>query len=210
MLKKYIVDLMSDNPLNGKSTYKDTLNLATGDVTRHIKKLLLTGEENWSELPRASGYRFRLSLSPTGVQSDTTVGVKSYCSHLKIVETGYTYRNDNAYTISDESILVTSLGTTDRLADWKQFLADQYAAGTPVILWYTLETAETSSITVPAGLSGTVEGYTTQTGAPTPINPIYPTANTVTMWANYTPQKYSGTAWQAATGQPEQYNGGWT
>lgn len=199
---------MSDNPLNGISTYKDTLNLATGDVTRHIKKLVLTGEENWQESQRSGGYRFVLGIQ-SALQSDTTVGAKSYCTHFKLVGTGQTYAQNNAYTISVTSEILMTLGETERLADFTTYLAAQYTAGTPVTLWYALETAETSSITVPTGLSGIAEGYTTQTGTPTPTNPIYPTANNVTMWANYTPNKYNGAAWQAATGQPEQYNGSW-
>lgn len=205
MLKKYIVDLMSDNPLNGISTYKDILNLATGVVTRYIKKLVLDGTENWTKTENDDKSFFNWYIGTATIQD---IGL---CSHFP-----YGGVTSGSTTIG---VLMTSGGSlrirpnnvsSMTLTEFTTWLSTQYANGTPVTVWYVLATAETNTITIPTGLSGTVEGYTTQTGTPTPTNPIYPTANNVTMWANYTPQKYSGTAWQAATGQPEQYNGGWT
>ena len=45
---KQFGSLLPDNPLCGISTYKDTLNLATGACTRYVKKLVLDGSEAWN------------------------------------------------------------------------------------------------------------------------------------------------------------------
>ena len=205
MLKKYIVDLMSDNPLNGISTYKDTLNLATGTVSRAIKKLVLTGEENWIRFSTTDDFYF---------YPGSSMMQKSI-----LIATHYTYATSRTAAINNsvftntgggENIWIRSTAFQGDVAALKTYLRQQYNNGTPVTVWYVLATAESSSITVPTGLTGTIKGYTTQSGTPTPTAPIYPTANTVTLWANYTPQKYNGTAWQTATGQLKQYNGSWS
>lgn len=197
---------MSDNPLNGISTYKDTLNLATGDVTRTIKKLVLTGSEsNWqNNIAFSNGYAYFNS----SITTDYMAQIEGICSHMTattdLQATEGVYYGNNINFITN-----TNMGL-DSTYKWQQYLSEQYANGTPVILCYVMTSPETDTISVPTGLTGTVNGYLTQSGTPTPTNPIYPTANNVTMWANYTPNKYNGAAWQAATGQPEQYNSSWT
>lgn len=206
-LKKYIVDLMQDNPLNGISTYIDVLTLSTGAISKKIKKLVLNGTENIQRTDNC----FRLVVN--GISPENEI----MCSHFSKT-TGYSLRNGgvgianygNFYGAAYRGFYIRDDSLTTDVTAFKTYLSQQYANDTPVTVWYVLETPITEQITVPTGLSGTVDGYTTQTGTPTPTNPIYPTANTVTMWANYTPPRYNGTAFVTATGQPEQYNGGWT
>ena len=215
MVKKYIVDLMSDNPLNGISGYKDTLNLSTGSVTRQIVRYEITGLEGWI---------FR-SGSPDNVFFCERQGVNfvdnlAICSHYANQDSGsFNDLQDKHFIVKiASSVDKTYFGirdssyppTNEGANQLRTYLRQQYSNGTPVTVWYAVATPQTSTITVPTGISGIVEGYSAQAGIPTPTIPIYPTANNVTMWANYTPQKHNGTAWQTATGQPEQYNGGWT
>ena len=179
-VKKY-TPLLPNNPLCGIDTYKDTLNLATGACTRAIKKLVLTGEENW------------------GVSSGTTVYyvndiVTDYLHEAKVICVCTHYKtqiNTNSATNIDNNT-VCFRNSSDRLyinspthattTDFTTFLQQQYSAGTPVTLWYVLATPTTETITVPTGLSGTEEGYLTQSSTPTPTNPVYPTANDVPVW----------------------------
>lgn len=213
-LKKYIVDLMQGNPLNGISTYIDVLTLSTGAIIRKIKKYEVTGQENW--------YGYSTTVSGKGVSLQITDMLTNgreigLCSHFTPQYSpnqssidGVTFGvNNNSIYITFSTATVTALNITDTQSI-KDYFAQQYSAGTPVCVWYVLASETTEYITVPTGLSGTVDGYTTQTGTPTPTNPIYPTANTMTMWANYTPSQYNGIAFVSATGQPEQYNGGWS
>lgn len=213
MLKKYIVDLLEDNPLNGIGTYNDVLTLSTGVINRKIDKLVLTGEENdWVYNEQLTFFYLSVVIPEYLKLKDV---VTSVCSHYRSVAQTIDATSLNNgeqsfwYAATVQRLYIKDTAYTT-LAAFKTFLRQQYAAGTPVTVWYVLATDTTEQITVPTGLSGTVDGYTTQSGTPTPTAPIYPTANTVTMWANYTPSRYNGIAFVTATGQPEQYNGGWT
>jgi hypothetical protein len=117
-------------------------------TTRQIKKLVLDGTENWSEKPCNVGYRFVILIT-SAMQSDTTIGVRSICTHQILVATGETYNKLRAYTISGTSELIMTLNGDTRLASWKSWLAAQYAADTPVTIWYVLATPETAVVNEP-------------------------------------------------------------
>lgn len=215
-LKKYIVDLLQDNPLNGISAYKDILTLSTGAIIRAIKKLVLTGEENWRY--STSSQVHWIENVPNDYNNTLISRITTVCTHYRCIQnnTGFSgmVNGDLRFYAKEESPVAHELYIKDETytsaAEFKSYLAQQYANDTPVTIWYVLATLITEQITVPTGLSGTVDGYTTQSGTPTPATPIYPTANTVTMWADYTPQKFNGTAFVTVSGQPEQYNGDWS
>lgn len=187
--KKY-AGLLTDNPLCGIGDYKDTLNLETGTVTRILKKYEFTGQENW--ICTNSGYfytgnafsdynntqtlyrklssmfsHYIATWNDTNGNSLSNGYACLYCSNSSPNNYHEVYIRDNSYSTAN---------------DFKAYLAQQYAAGTPVTVWYVLTTATTETIAVPEGLTGTVEGYLTQSGTPTPTNPIYPTANLVSSW----------------------------
>ncbi len=180
------------NPLCGIGTYKDVLNLATGQITRAIKKLVLTGEESWSSY---SGVVYlsniidylkadEIVVACTHYQSQSTVeGIADTTEGHITFSKGVNYRmciRDSNYTS----------GTL-----FKEYLQQQYSNGTPVTVWYVLATSTTEQITVPSGLSGTVEGYLTQDGTPTPTDPIYPVTNDAVGW--YAIKNYvRNTTWQ--------------
>lgn len=167
-------------PLYGIGDYKDTLNLSTGVVTRKIKKLVLTGgdDENWSVVTiSANNCIFRLDLSEyplsgvapisthyTGSTADLWVNVADGEATTSI-------RNLNA-------VAIHHIGLSG-VTDWKAFLAAQYQAGTPVTIWYVLNTPETETITVPTGMTGEIEGYLIQVSTPTPTNRSVPKWNGV-------------------------------
>ena len=159
-------------PLCGISTYKDLLVLSTGDLTRYVKKLVLTGEEtptSPASITSTNAYQFRDDITDYAREA-------FICSHMPVTTSSsgsatHGYIGSYLTLCFDKEM---GLDTTDKV---KSYLAAQYAAGTPVTIWYVLTTPETEQITVPAHLTGTVEGYLTQTEPPTPTNPIYPTAN---------------------------------
>ena len=177
--------LLADNPLCGISTYKDTLDFATGDCTRYIKKVTFDGSEGWR---LAAPGLFVLSAMISDYYRVPNVDI-AICSHYPTqsnveyqsqINEGYATfyaRESNAYR--DFYISDTTMGTE---TDFKAFLATEYSAGRPVTIWYILDNPTTETITVPTGLSGTEEGYLNQSGTPTPTNPIYPTANNVELW----------------------------
>ena len=181
--------ILPDNPLCGISTYKDTLNLATGDCMRQIRKLVLTGEEDIDKNTQsASDYIYYFSRSYLVGRGDV-LNVK--CTHLNQIPTPganvvgiNTTTNQLVVYINFGSTIMNAQPSGNTIAGVKEYLAAQYAAGTPVTIWYILGTPTTETITVPSGLSGTEEGYLNQSGTPTPTNPIYPTANNVEVWVH--------------------------
>ena len=136
---------------------------SSGTASRVIKKLVLTGEEAWNIGQTNVGYRFSLYLN-NAMQSDTTVGEKSYCSHYTLTSTGNTYNINDVYTITASHDLMISSSIYTTLTTWKQYLADQYAAGTPVTVWYVLASPTTESFTAPSiPTSGTAQSFDVDT-----------------------------------------------
>jgi len=170
------------NPLCGISTYKDTLDLSSGGLTRKIKKLVLTGQETVT-YQLGSSAPFKLILTQPMTLPETS-DIFWCCSHFVSISNaewaqhGGQYSEFLSWHTSDGGSGLRFKDTVFSTADaFKTYLADQYAAGTPVTVWYVLATPTTETITVPSNLTGTVEGFLTQTGTPSPTNPIYPTAN---------------------------------
>lgn len=121
-------------------SYKDTQEVISGGVTRNVGIKVLDGTESWQNL---SGY---VSIIKTALGTNSTVlpanSTDIFCTHFQVktdtfvdgVGSGGFYINfkyDSAFTT---------------LAQWKQFLASQYANGTPVIVVYPLATATTETV----------------------------------------------------------------
>lgn len=120
------------------------------ETTRKIKKYVITGQENtWvatSAYPSGRN-RFYLPLE-SALSSDTSTPL-SICSHLPLLPTGGTYNTDNGYTITNSNIYIRLTSDYNSLADFKTYLQQQYAAGTPVCVWYVLATEETAVVNEP-------------------------------------------------------------
>lgn len=127
-------------------------NIYLGEVetTRRIKKLVLTGEENYDYQPQYSQYVFLVSSALAGGLRNTPC----FCTHYQSIYNGESIDNipNNTiyinwqtagaqFCIKDEAI------TT--LADFKSYLAQQYTAGTPVTIWYILAEPETGIVNEP-------------------------------------------------------------
>lgn len=110
-------------------------------TARKIKKLVLTGEENWN----------KRSYGNTKHTFEYTFGsriIRGLCSHYA----GYLSANidkvDGIYLSNTTTIIITDLRFTTS-ADFKAYLATQYAAGTPVTVWYVLAKPETGIVNEP-------------------------------------------------------------
>ena len=172
-----------DEPIRKIGDYRDVIDMTINGVERRIKKLVLTGMENWTDRPNFTYCdRFVLEFGNRPYK-------ESVCSHFV---TSTTLVNDFPCLQVNGMVQIvvnfSAKGTTS-LADFKQWLSDQYNAGTPVIVWYVLTTPETESTTTPvittASGNNTLSVDTTykpsnisltyaNTGNPTPDVPIYP------------------------------------
>jgi len=168
-------------PIRKISDYADSASATgtSGTMTRRIKKLVLTGEEaNWIDVSSGNTKYFRLTLGAVGNRvpdlmasthfvnaeirtATTTVG----CCMLASSSQGYDFvaiRPDNVSTTS--------------LSDFKTYLQQQYSAGTPVTVWYVLETPVTETFNVPT--IATAKGENTLTvGTTLPPSQISITGN---------------------------------
>lgn len=171
-------------PLCGIGTYTDSLDLSTGILTRRIKKLVLTGKENWINRSGEPQNTFFM-----GTPDINAVNNCALCTHYSNQDSGSFANLEDKHLLIRISMDRTKwyLGIRDSsfpsgfssVSILKSYLAAQYSAETPVTVWYALAEPEVSTITVPSGLTGTIEGYLIQDGTPTPETPIYPTANGV-------------------------------
>jgi len=144
-------------PLNKISTYKDSIN-SSGALTRNIGVKVFDGTESFV----SSGILDNCWTCTTRLDSDTSFTDRTVlCSHFKHSSTLPAGTGRQGYALLGK---VTSSGgqnpagkyvgfgaVTDypTLAEWKAWLAEQYANGTPVCCFYPLATSTTTQIEVP-------------------------------------------------------------
>jgi hypothetical protein len=121
--------------------YTDVQSIIDGEVTRNTAALVLTGTEAWGAGSSGTGYRkMSLPLTNVGATGTDSAGL---CTHYKCE---YANTVGNFYFSSDGTLQMV-VASTETLSSFKQGLATLYAAGTPVIVIYTLATATTESVT---------------------------------------------------------------
>lgn len=136
-------------PISSASTITP-IYLGEVQTTRRIKKLVLTREENYDYQPQYSRYVFTVSSALARGLRNTPC----FCTHYQSIYNGESidnipnntiYINWQAtgaqFCIKDEAIAT--------LADFKSFLAAQYANGTPVTIWYVLGNPKTAVVNEP-------------------------------------------------------------
>ena len=106
------------------------------ETTRRIKKLVLTGEESWTE--GTSNYYIFINVSGRGA------GIRNSTALSTHAESGVVVNNNGTALFFKKSAFVHS-----SLADFKSYLEQQYAAGTPVTVWYVLAEPETAIVNEP-------------------------------------------------------------
>lgn len=112
-------------------------------TTRKIKKLVLDGTENWGYSSVGNNARVYLAI-------DSVAESPSIATHYQFGAIR-TYPNLDEYCINSASSLVigVDINSITSAADFKSYLAAQYAAGTPVTVWYVLATPETGIVNEP-------------------------------------------------------------
>lgn len=177
-----------NEPLMKLDTTSDTVN-SSGEVTRIIARYEITGTEQWRDAnnPIENTYCYR--FSPTGIiDVGQSIPLDSVCTHFQCGayfnsnEIGYQHTNDRLYFRVTQSTVES----------FKQWLADLYAAGTPVTVCYILATPTTETVTAPS--IPTTEGANSIT-VDTTVQPSEFTA-TWTGWHDSSVKEYDGTNWQ--------------
>jgi hypothetical protein len=121
-------------------TYQDVQSVIDGSVTRNVGILILDGTEEWN---RTSTGRFYNSVS--GIRSDVSDTDTLKCSHFKQGEKNAPLKGEISFRLNFNGFILV-WGTNATVEQFKQWLSDQYNAGTPVIIVYPLATPTTESV----------------------------------------------------------------
>ena len=115
------------------------------ETTRKIKKLVLTGEENFN-----TDTYLRFSIFIGDIKTSTSRTGHSYCSHYECLYHAEPYDNDwnNVYYQSGGTLYLHDR-RFDTVTAFKSYLAQQYATGTPVTVWYVLAEPTTGIVNEP-------------------------------------------------------------
>lgn len=129
------------------SSANTTMPVYLGEVqtVRAIKKLVLTGEENFN-----TDTYLRFSIFIGDIKTSTSRTGRSYCSHYECLYHAEPYDNDwNNVYYQNGGTLYFHDRRFDTVTAFKSYLAAQYAAGTPVTVWYVLSSATTGTVNEP-------------------------------------------------------------
>lgn len=126
-------------------------NIYLGEVetTRRVKKLMFDGTENW----RIDSGRFTIILNDIKTQGLRLT--EFYCSSYQVISDGRAYAdvpNNAIYTGAGSLSSVYIYIHTDEYTNttsFKAYLAQQYANGAPVTIWYVLAEPETGIVNEP-------------------------------------------------------------
>lgn len=127
-------------------------NVYLGEVetTRRIKKLAFNGNEKWEY----DSVNTRFVSSLPGMDYKGARATTFLCSHYEVVDDGRSISRVPNNTAYAGGSVANPLGyvKTDEYSsaeDFKSYLASQYAAGTPVTVWYVLAEPETGIVNEP-------------------------------------------------------------
>lgn len=147
------------------ATYFNRINLDEQKYSRHVKRVVFDGTEKWRLRTGSSGNvnasYVSLTMGDYGYVANRVIVCDRY-DHYAIsfsnTGTGITVLNSSSY--NDAMITVRPWNGITDVAEWKTYLAEQYAAGTPVTVVYGLSEAEVTDITdlLPADNLLAVEG----------------------------------------------------
>lgn len=118
---------------------RDVQEIISGNITRKIGVKVLDGSENWVGTTVAGITYYMADLLDNNDFSHLI------CTHF--VNDAPMLSDNSVYKSAGSSYLQIRYDTAGSLENMKSWLATQYAAGTPVIVIYPLETATTESVT---------------------------------------------------------------
>ena len=126
-----------DMVLRKVGDYADSYDATTHKITRNVGVKVLDGTENWI---KSGTYNGAVYLAPA--ESYWVTNNALLCTHFRCVTTASAstyFQGDMLINNGYLSLWYDNNGTT-AIANTKAFLADQYAAGTPVTVYYPLAT----------------------------------------------------------------------
>lgn len=191
------------------SSASSTTPVYLGEVqtTRRVRKWVLKGDEDgWFY---SSGFVYNQNITPDYLRSSAITLICSHyraiggvagggevsngqCALYRFASVQRLYIRDNNYTTAD---------------DFKTYLAQQYAAGTPVTVWYVLAEPTTGIVNEPLMKIGNYADTISGISIPTIAG-----ANTLDVDTTVKPSEVSAafSGWHPVTSAHERNNGTWT
>lgn len=124
--------------LLGLASYRDEQEILTGTKIKRIGIKVLNGTENWVERTENTITWYEADIL------DNNMFKQLLCTHF--VDKPVVLNNNAVYKGAGESVLKVRYDDAGSLANFKQWLTDQYNNQTPVMLTYVLATPITESV----------------------------------------------------------------
>lgn len=196
-------------PISSAST---TTPVYLGEVesTRRIKKYEFTGEEDWSQSGAVSNTFYNV-VSGYLRQRGVIINICSHYTSQANINGAAEMRDGNVSFYANASqpweyfyVRDSNLAT---VADLKVYLQQQYAAGTPVCVWYVLATEETAVVNEPLMKIGEYADSISGISIPTIAG-----ANTLDVQTTVKPSEVTATfnGWHPVSSAHERSGGAWT
>lgn len=135
--------LYLDSPLYKIGDYADSVGMT--EEVRVIKELVLTGGEDWrlQSINQHGLANLYINVSPLFVANSTAL-----CSHFTAQKTLIAQTTDEGIYLSNNNSVYIRIKQerASTATDFKAWLAEQYAAGTPVKVYYVLATPEVTEV----------------------------------------------------------------
>lgn len=123
--------------------------LGQTQTVRRVKKLVLDGTEAW--LLAGDNMFYLASISPDYLRGENKI--LAICTHYQsspqTASAGSVPEDSISFSYTSYQRLYCCDTTRTNITDFKAYLAAQYAAGTPVTVWYVLATPETAIVNEP-------------------------------------------------------------
>lgn len=139
--------------------YADEAEIISGLVTRKCRAKVLDGTESYTKANSGNTVRFRLNNVSDLITGSGLGRIPAIYSHFQDLSSTSSQSLGGAFAFSGRVIYFIPTDQTLDLNGWKSWVAQQYAAGTPVIVIYPL-VQETTEQTTPHELHS-YEGDTT-------------------------------------------------
>lgn len=172
------------------------------ETTRKIRKYVFTGVEGWRvrTSPDNSYY-----INYSAINIGGGVQYQGICSHFDNPQSGVPKITSGQCYFGTSAVSFRLDDTTD-LTQWTNWVAQQYANGTPVTVWYVLATPETGIVNEPLMKIGDYADTVSGISIPTIAG-----ANTLSVDTTLQPSEvtvnYKG--WHPITNVHEHNNGAW-
>ena len=120
--------------------------LGETQTTRKIKKVVYDGTESWDRSTSGNNTRVYTPQIPKCMSLSPAI-----CTHFDYNVANVGYPRIGEFVINSAKAIIFGVdgNTFADVTDWKAYLAAQYAAGTPVTVWYVLESETTGIVNEP-------------------------------------------------------------